>query len=68
MLRYVAIPPLLPVFRLLLPSSMHSPSGKLAEALEKIALRDGAPFPDGPGVEPDGRTLGNKALRDLVGL
>jgi hypothetical protein len=46
---------------------MHSPTTDLGKALVKLALGDGAPL-SGPGVDGEGRTLSNVALRRIAGL
>ena len=46
---------------------MHSPTADLGKALVTLALGDGAPL-SGPGVDGDGRTLSNAALRRIAGL
>lgn len=56
-----------PVIRVVYPS-MHTPTSKLAEVSIKLATGDGAPVPEGAGVEADGWTLKNTAIRRLAGL
>lgn len=57
---------LLPAIRTLY-KSMHSPTPELGNALVKLALGDGKPL-SGKGIDGEGRTLGNVALREIVGL
>jgi hypothetical protein len=47
---------------------MHSPTPELGRALVKLAMGDGAPVAAGTGVDGEGRTLSNIALRRIVGL
>lgn len=56
-----------PVIRIAYPS-MHTPAHKLAEVSLGLALGDGAPVSAGKGVEADGWTLRNTAIRRMAGL
>ena len=57
---------LLPVLRSGVYKGMHSPTGELARALVELAVGEGEPL-DVRGVEAEGRTLPNIALRRFVG-
>lgn len=46
---------------------MHSPTQELGQALVKLALGDGKPL-SGKGIEGEGRTVSNVALRRIGGL
>ena len=50
-----------------MPSTM-SPTPKLAQVLVQLATGDGQPIAAGKGVEAEGRTLRNTALRAMAGL
>lgn len=56
-----------PLLRLAWPS-MHTPANKLGEVSLRLATGDGAPVPEGKGVEANGWTLRNTAIRRLAGL
>lgn len=56
---------LLPVLRAM--PSMHSPTKDLGRYLTELASGDGSPK-EGPGVDGEGRTIGNTAFRRLAGL
>lgn len=66
-LRDVPIVLLGPILKIAYPS-MHTPANKLAEVAIKLATGDGAPVAGGKGVEADGWTLRNTAIRRLAGL
>lgn len=61
------------VYRVLMPAirvlykGMHSPTPELGRALVQLAIGDGKPL-SGKGVDGEGRTLSNLALRRIVGL
>lgn len=55
-----------PVLKTLLPGSV-TPSDTLGEVLVELAIGDGNPI-EGVGVEADGRTLQNMAIKRLGGL
>lgn len=57
---------IVPLIRACWPSS-HSPTRPLGMALTQLAMGDGEPM-TGPGVEGEGRTLRNTALRRIAGL
>ncbi|GAB7354314.1 hypothetical protein MBLNU459_g4832t1 [Dothideomycetes sp. NU459] len=56
-----------PVLKTLMPS-MHTPTNKLAEIAVQLATGDGASIPEADGVEADGWTLRNTAIRRMTGL
>lgn len=56
-----------PVLRLVY-SSMHTPTKSLAEVSLQLAVGDGRPLAEGKGVEAEGWTLRNTAIRRLAGL
>lgn len=56
-----------PLSRVLYPS-MHTPTAKLAQVSLELVTGDGGPIADGEGVQADGRTLRNVAIRRLAGL
>lgn len=58
---------LAPVMRTVIPS-MVIPSDKLGEYLVKLALSDGSPREKGDGIEAEGRTVRNWAIRDALDL
>ncbi|KAK5016645.1 hypothetical protein BJ546DRAFT_120613 [Cryomyces antarcticus] len=58
---------LTPVLQKCAPSFV-SPTDKLAAVLVDLAAGDGEPVEEGPGVEANGRTLRNVALRRLAGI
>ena len=43
-----------------------TPSEKLAEAAVKLACGDGQPVAAGKGVQADGRTLRNTAIKEIL--
>jgi nucleoside-diphosphate-sugar epimerase len=57
---------LMPAIRVLY-KGMHSPTQELGQALVQLAIGDGKPL-TGKGVDGEGRTLSNVALRRIVGL
>lgn len=56
-----------PVLRLVYPS-MHTPTKSLAEVSLRLAVGDGLSLTEGKGVEVEGWTLRNTAIRRLAGL
>ena len=56
-----------PVLRLVYPS-MHTPTKSLAEVSVRLATGDGLSLAEGKGVEAEGWTLRNPAIRRLAGL
>jgi hypothetical protein len=56
-----------PILKLAYPS-MHTPTKSLAEVSVRLATGDGQPLAGGKGVEAEGRTLRNVAIRRLAGL
>lgn len=56
-----------PVLRLVYPS-MHTPTKSLAEVSLRLAVGDGQPLTECKGVEAEGWTLRNTAIRRLAGL
>jgi len=57
---------LMPMARALYPS-IQSPTPQLGQVLTELAMGDGAPL-NGEGIEGEGRTIRNSALRRLGGL
>jgi hypothetical protein len=47
--------------------SMMSPTKDLGRVLVNLAMGEGGPV-DGPGVDGDGRTVSNVAMRRIAGL
>lgn len=58
---------LYPAVKLFAPK-WHTPVDSLAKVAIDLAVGDGKPLKAEAGVEPDGRTLGNVAIRRLAGL
>jgi hypothetical protein len=58
---------LYPAVKLLAPK-WHTPVDSLAKISIDLATGDGKPLKAEVGVEADGRTLGNVAIRRLAGL
>lgn len=56
-----------PAIKMLAPK-WHTPVDSLAKVAIDLAVSDGKPLKVEAGVEPDGRTLGNVAIRQLAGL
>lgn len=56
-----------PILKAVMPS-MHTPTEKLAEIAVQFATGDGAPIPAAEGVEADGWTLRNVAIRRMTDL
>jgi hypothetical protein len=56
-----------PAIRMFAPK-WHTPVDSLAKVAIDLAIGDGKPLRAEAGVEPDGRTLGNVAIRRLAGL
>jgi len=56
-----------PIFKLVYPS-LHTPTKSLAEVSLRLAVGDGQPLAEGKGVEAEGWTLRNTAIRRLAGL
>jgi uncharacterized protein YbjT (DUF2867 family) len=56
-----------PIFKFVYPS-MHTPTKSLAEISVQLAVGDGQPLARGKGVEADGWTIRNTAIRQLAGL
>lgn len=56
-----------PVLKTIMPS-MHTPTDKLAEIAVRLATGDGAPVAAAKGIEADGWTLRNTAIRRMTGL
>jgi len=56
-----------PVLRLVYPS-MHTPTKSLAEVSVRLAVGDGQPLVEGRGIEAEGWTLRNTAIRRFAGL
>jgi hypothetical protein len=48
--------------------SLAIPSDKCGEYLVKLALGDGEPLKESPGIEAGGRTVRNTAIRSAMGL
>ncbi|KAL9059127.1 MAG: hypothetical protein Q9162_001345 [Coniocarpon cinnabarinum] len=48
--------------------NIMSPTPELGDALVQLAMRDGEPMPEGPGVEGEGRIIRNVGLRQMAGL
>jgi len=48
--------------------SLHIGTQPLAKALTLLALRDGEPLAEGPGIESNGRVIRNVALRKIAGI
>jgi len=46
---------------------MMSPTKELARVLTDLAMGDGEPL-TGPGIEGEGRTLRNSAMRSMAGI
>jgi uncharacterized protein YbjT (DUF2867 family) len=56
-----------PVLKVVAPK-WHTPVDSLAKVAVDLAIGDGKPFERDVGIEADGRTLGNVAIRRLAGL
>jgi len=56
-----------PIFKLVYPS-LHTPTKSLAEISHRLAVGDGEHLAEGKGVEAEGWTLRNTAIRRLAGL
>ena len=56
-----------PALRLLMPSQV-SPTGALSKVLADLATGDGNALQAGRGIEANGRTVRNVAMRRLGGL
>jgi len=58
---------MLPAIKIFAPK-WHTPVDSLAKVAIDLAVSDGKPMQVEEGIEPDGRTLGNVAIRRLAGL